>query len=95
MSERPRWWASPWPYAAWTGIVLAMLGWSYVEHPYLFMLAILVLSGLSAIVAIAGVVAITRPESESRARALIGASVAVTATALFVAYRVLGTFKWA
>jgi hypothetical protein len=96
MSELRRVVESPWPYAAWALVVLATLAAAYAADPYLFGLAVFVLGGLStAIGIIGGSVALLARTTDRRARALIGASLAVTAVALLAALRVLGTFKWA
>ena len=76
--------------------MIATLAVTYAWDPYIFGLALFGLAALSIPVAVvAAWVALSPSIAATRARALVGASTAVTAASLVAAFVVLGTFKWA
>jgi hypothetical protein len=86
----------PSPYWAWAILVTAALAIGYFYDPYVFGFAAMILGGLSAGVAAAGVGFMafgTFPDSRAR-RALL-APLALTGVVLAAAFALLGTFKWA
>jgi hypothetical protein len=87
---------SPASYAVWMAFVLVTLLVTYSGNPYIFGFAVFALAGLSAVVALAGlVVAVSSRSLSGAARAVIIASVVVAMGSTAVALMVLSTFKWA
>ena len=87
---------SPVSYAGWVVFVLAVLLLTYSGNPYIFGFAVFALAGLSAVVAVAGlVVAISSRSLGGPARAVIIASVVVAMGSTAAALMVLSSFNWA
>jgi hypothetical protein len=87
---------SPTPYVIWALAVLAALWGTYFGHPYVFAFTTLGLGWLTGAIGVLGIaICLFSKRVRTRDRALILASLLISAAAIAKALQTLGRFNWA
>lgn len=88
--------SSPALYVTWALTVVAALCVTYFSNPYVFGFTALALLWVTVAIGILGIrVCLASQPLRTRDRVLIIAALAITAVALAMAFRALGSFRWA